>query len=123
MNRQYYSIRKNQKNLTLKELYQKLLSLYILFRDKDYFKGEAGITETGIPESTQHKARLVLDFQPFPIDEWPNTKISEDNILDIIEYLYDHVSKPGEWVGMTTDSGYNYYHCCPGKFLEFPITI
>jgi len=109
MNRQYYSIRKNKKGLTVKELYQKLLSLYIIFRDKDYFKNEAGITETGIPESTQHEAMLVLDFQPFPIEEWPETKITEDNILDTIEYLYDHVSKPGELVGMTTDSGYNYY--------------
>lgn len=80
----------------------------MLFRDKDYFKSEAGITESGVPESTQYKAMLVLDFQPFPIEEWPETNITEDNIFDAIEYLYDHISKPGELVDMTTDTGWNY---------------
>lgn len=108
MNRQYYSSRNNPKQLTLDGLCQKLISLYLMFRDKDYFKGEAGITESDVPEETKHKAMLVLDFQPFPIDDWPETKITEDNIFDVIEYLYDHISKPGEWTDMTTDTGFNY---------------
>jgi len=43
MNRQYYSSRNSPKPLTLSELCQKLISLQIMFRDKDYFKCEAGI--------------------------------------------------------------------------------
>lgn len=108
MNRKYYSSRNNLRKVTLKELYQKLISLYLMFRNKDYFKGEADIRDSDIPEEIKHKAMLVLNFQPFPIEEWSEMKITENNIFDIIEYLYDHVSKPGELIDMTTDTGWNY---------------
>lgn len=109
MTRQYYSARTSPKELTLVGLCQKLIRLYLLFKDRDYFKGEAGITGSEVPEEIQHKAALALEFDPFPIDDWPDTKITEDNIFDTLEFLYDHVAKPGEWTGMTSDTGWNYY--------------
>ena len=109
MSRRYYTSRNNPKALTIEALYWKIQHLYLFFRDKDYFKGKAGITSTDLPDSIKHKSALSLNFQPFPITKWNTNDITEDHIFDVIEFLYDHVSKPGEWVGMTSDTGWNYY--------------
>jgi hypothetical protein len=109
MTRRYYSSRNKPKNITLEELYQKLQVLYLLFRDKDFFKGKAGITKENLSDAVMHEAVLDLGFQPFPITKWSPENITEDRIFDALEFLYDHVSKPGEWVGMTNETGWNYY--------------
>lgn len=111
MTRRYYSSRTKPSSLTVEELYRKLRYLYLMFRNKDYFKGKAGITETDLPDAIKHKAGVVLNFQPFPITKWmqENITITEDHIFDTLEFLYDHVSKPGEWGQMSTDTGFNYY--------------
>jgi len=109
MTRRYYSSRTKPKNLTLEELYQKLQVLYLLFRDKDYFKGKAGITKDNLPEAITHEAVLDLSFQPFPITKWSPESTTEAHIFDTLEFLYDRVSKPGEWIGMTNETGWNYY--------------
>ena len=67
MTRRYYSSRNKPTPLTLGELYWKLQSLYLLFRDRDYFKGKAGITKTNLPDDIKQEAALALSFQPFPI--------------------------------------------------------
>jgi len=109
MTRRYYSSRVKPKNLTLEQLYHKLQSLYLLFRDKDYFKNKAGITKESIPDAIMHEAAVDLNFQPFPIPKWSTDNITEDHVFDTIEFLYDRTSKPGEWTGMTNGSGWNYY--------------
>lgn len=109
MTRRYYSSRTKPRSLTLDDLYWKLKNLYLLFRDKDYFKGKAGITETQLPDAVKHEAAVALTFQPFPMTKWEEGEITEDHVFDALEFLYDHVSKPGEWVGRTTESGWNYY--------------
>ena len=109
MTRRYYSSRIKTKSLTLEELYQKLQILYLLFRDKDFFKGKAGITKDNLPEAIMHEAILDLSFQPFPITKWATENITEDHIFDMLEFLYDHVAATGEWVGMTDETGWNYY--------------
>jgi hypothetical protein len=110
MTRRYYSSRTNpaRSGLTLEELYWKLHNLYLIFCNKDYFKGKAGITEYNLPDAIKNEAALALSFELFPITEWPKQDITEDYIFDAIEFLYDHVSKPGELVWITTNSGYNY---------------
>jgi hypothetical protein len=97
MPRRYYSSRNKPVSLTLSDLYQKLQNLYLLFRDRDYFKGKAGIRETGLPAAIVREAALALTFQPFPITGWPEADITEDHVFDAIEFLYDRVSKPGNW--------------------------
>jgi len=109
MTRRYYSSRNKPTPLTLGELYWKLQNLYLLFRDRDYFKGKADITKTHLPDAIQHEAAVALSFQPFPITKWEEGQITEDHVFDTLEFLYDHAAKPGEWTGMTTDTGYNYY--------------
>jgi hypothetical protein len=82
MIRRYYSSRNRPKNLTLEELYQKLQHLYLFFRDKDFFEGKAGITQSSLPEAIKHEAALELDFQPFPVEKWSSENITEDHIFD-----------------------------------------
>lgn len=96
MAKRYYSSRNNQKSLTLEELYWKAQNLYLLFRDQDYFKEKAGITKTDLPDAIKHAAAVALTFQPFPITKWEQEVITEDHVFDAIEFLHDHVSKPGE---------------------------
>jgi len=67
-----------------------------LFRDKDFFKAKAGITETALPDAIKHEAAVALTFQPFSITKWSQEDITEDHIFELLEFLYDHVSKPGK---------------------------
>jgi hypothetical protein len=108
MTRRYYSSRTNPQRLTLYDLYWKLKNLYLLFRDKDYFKRKAGITQFGLPDAIKHEAAVALTFQPFPLTKWEEDEITEDHVFDALEFLYDHVSKPGEWIEKTTETGFNY---------------
>jgi hypothetical protein len=108
MTRRYYSSRTKPEGLTIEELYWKLKNLYLLFRDKDYFKEKAKITPESLPDAIKYKAAVVLNFQPFPVTKWSQGNITEDHIFDAIEFLYDHVSKPGELVPMSTETGWNY---------------
>ncbi|MBZ5543184.1 MAG: hypothetical protein LAO07_05835 [Acidobacteriia bacterium] len=108
MTRRYYSSRTKPGSLTLEQLYRKLESLYLMFRDRDFFKEKAGITQADLPDAIKHEAAVALPFELFPIAQWSQEDITEDHIFDALEFLYDHVSKPGERVGMTSD-GYNYY--------------
>ncbi|MBI5963288.1 MAG: hypothetical protein HY863_07425 [Chloroflexi bacterium] len=108
MNRRYYSSRNKPRILTLGEFYRKLQNLYLLFRNKDFFKRKAGITNDNLPDAIMHEAALDLNFQPFPITKWLPENITEDHIFDTLEFLYDRVSRPGELVGMTNEAGWNY---------------
>src|SRR5579862_4128406 len=98
MPRRYYSSRTKPGSLNVDALYQKLLNLYFMFRDKDYFKGKANITEHELPSAIKYEAALALNFQPFPIVDWHSHEITED-----------HVFKPGSLEALSTESGYNYY--------------
>lgn len=80
----------------------------MLFLDRDYFKGKAGLTTTQLPDAIKHEASVALTFQPFPITDWSGEEITEDHLFDALEFLYDYVSKPGEWGWRTTETGWNY---------------
>jgi len=108
MKRRYYSSRNRSSTLNLAELFWKFKNLYLLFRDKDYFRCKAGITKTDLPDIVRRKAAIALNFQPFPITEWKEDCITDDHIFDVLEFLYDHVSKPGEWTQMVSDTGFFY---------------
>ena len=108
MARRYYSARNQPGALTLEDLYGKLKSLYLWFRERSYFK-EAGITKTELPDAIMHEATLSLGFSMFPVTKWTEYDITEEHVFDALEFLYDHVSRPGEWTSMTTETGFNYY--------------
>src|SRR5436309_3515394 len=108
MARRYYSSRNQPRSLTLDGLYWKVQNLYLLFQERDYFKCKAGITNQNLPNRIKHEAGVALNFQLFPITRWTESEITEDHIFDAIEFLYDYVAKPGEWVGMISDTGFSY---------------
>lgn len=105
---QYFSSRTKHKDLTIRQLYSRLQSLYLFFREKDYFKENLEITKTKLPDSTKYEASLDLGFQPFPITKWSEEDITEDHIFDVIEFLHKNVSQPGEMTNFTTDTGWGY---------------
>jgi hypothetical protein len=105
--RRYYAARNQPGQLTLEGAYRKLEYLYLFFRDRDYFR-EAGITRTEIPDEIKHKAALCLSFQMFPVTKWASQHVTEDHVFEALEFLHDHVSRPGMWTQMTSDTGYNY---------------
>ena len=96
MTRRYYSSTNQPRSIDLDELYVKLNYLYLFFRDKDYFKGRAGIERRTISDKIKYEAALTLGFHPFPVIMWEQDEITEDHIFDVIEFLHDHVSKLGE---------------------------
>jgi hypothetical protein len=105
--RRYYSARKQLGKLTLAGLYRKLEHLYLFFRDRDYFKA-IGITKFDLPDTIKHKAALSLSFEMFPITKWATHDITEDHVFEVLEFLHDHVSRPGEMIEMTSETGFNY---------------
>lgn len=108
MPRRYYSSRKHRPNLTLGQLYLKLQYLYLFFRDKDYFKEKAGITKHDLPETIKHEAYIELTFQPFPVTKWEEDALSADRVFDLLQFLYDRISRPGAWGEFVGDSGFTY---------------
>ena|ERR1019366_2511862 len=109
MTRRYYGLRTKPPSLTLEEVYWKLQNLYFLFRGKDYFRQKARITETDLPDEIKHEAAVALTFQLFPITKWSQQDITEDHVFEAIEFLYDYVSKPGEWVEQSSPGGYVFW--------------
>ena len=105
--RRYYAARMQPGKVTLEGLYRKLQHLYLFFRDRDYFKA-AGITRRDLPETVKHKAALSLSFEMFPVTKWPTYNVTEDHVFEAIEFLHDHVSRPGALVEMTSETGFNY---------------
>lgn len=108
MTRRYYSSRRQPGSLTIDELHLKLVSLYLLFREKDYFKDKAGITGTTVPDAIKHEAAIALNFRLFPVDGWYARDRTEDHLFDALEFLYDHTSRPGALVWKKTETNYDY---------------
>lgn len=83
--------------------------MFSLFRERDYFKGRAGITDTGeIPAEIRHEAAVAFTFELFPIAEWAEPDVTEDHIFDALEFLHDYASKPEGWIRKDTE-GYYYF--------------
>ena len=108
MSKKYYSSRNNPKKLTIQELYFKLQNLYFFFQKKDYFKNKIGITSYHLPEGAIYEVALLLNFELFPVNKWNSENITEDNIFDSIEFLFDRISKPGEKDYFENEDGFQY---------------
>jgi hypothetical protein len=103
----YRSTRLGKHNITVQQLYGRLQDLYRYFVEKDYFK-EAGLTKDDLSHQFKCKADAILAFELFPILSWPESQITEDNLLDTIEFLHGHAAKPGKWIPKTSSSNWQY---------------
>jgi hypothetical protein len=108
MTRRYYSSRAKNKSLSLEDLYVKLQNLYLYFRDREYFKWLANITNKTTPALIKYEAGIALDFRLFPITDWLEVDITEDHIFDAIEFLFDYVSAPCDYGLITDETGFSY---------------
>ena len=97
--RLYFSSRKGSKPpIPLYEAHSQLETLYGLYRDKEYFRQKLGTgTRYGTSEEQKRLALIRLGFPAFPLGGWSVGQITEDHIFDVIEFLFDHASKPGSW--------------------------
>ncbi len=109
MTREYYNSRHARHELRLDELHARVSSLFALFRDRNFLKEKTGLTDNYLPNALRHEATVYLGFSPFPFDRWPANEITENNLLGMIEFLYDRVSKPGKLTLQTDESGYDFH--------------
>ena len=118
--RRYYTSRMNMRRLDTAGLYEKLKYFYLYFRDRDYFKEKLGITEDYLAPRAKNKAAMALKFPIFPLEEWMEEDIAEEKLFEAIEFLHDHVSKPGELYDILGCCGvvcrdYDGYDTIPGQ--------
>lgn len=106
MARSYYSSRKGSNNISLFDLPTRVGNLFSHFHQKDYFKELLGVSCNEKPESANSLAYVSLGFSPFPLR---NSILSEDKIFDVLEYLFDNISKPQKWTNLADETGFNYY--------------
>ena len=104
----YFSSRKRKEPISPKDAHWRLISLFALYRDRDYFKEKLNASRNFTSVDLEREAVLRLGFSAFPLDHWTNTDITEDHIFDVLEFLFDHASKPGTWVSQSTETGWNY---------------
>lgn len=123
MNRKYYSIRtgKNTKGLvyTIDVLQRLLKDTFVDFEERGYFQEYFGFycIDAGDVDGilgSNVEARIFRSLKKENL--WPileNYKdYSEDDVFDMIEFLYDHVSKP-------IDGTYHSYNQCGWHYESF----
>lgn len=125
MTKQYYSIRtgknKNFSSFNLAVFKRLFDDLYIRFCDEGYFQEYFGyecIDEGYVPG----RLGVHLEAEIYRLlrkdDLWPVSKkietYSEDDLFDIIEFLYDHISKPLEENGR-----FHSYGDCGWHYTQF----
>ena len=106
--RRYYSARKAQKTISPSEAHWRLDHLFTLFRGRDYFRAKLGISGDDTPKSLVSESVIKLGFKAFPLSSWEDSDKTETNIFDVTEFLYDHVSKPGDMIDMVSESNWHY---------------
>lgn len=125
MKRKYYSIRnkKQSEQYGLNVLKRLFLNLYIDFEDKGYFQEyfgywcvDADTHDNWIPGSLggsidNHVFNALLKDDLWPIKE-KIKNYEEDDLFDIAEFLFDHVSKP-------IKGNYHSYSNCGMHYSEF----
>jgi hypothetical protein len=106
--RRYYSSRKGKESITVEAAHWRLHNLYLLYRDKDYFKEKLGVRQHDTPEKLARESVVRLGFAAFPLKSWAPEDMTEDHVFDVFEFLYDHASKPGELIDMRSESNWDY---------------
>jgi hypothetical protein len=104
----YYGSQTRSSEMSLQNLYQRLGSLYLLFKDKDFFKQKSNVTSGNTPSSFGHDAVTYLGFNPFPTTRLLPHDMTGEMIFRAFEFLYDRVSKPGEWGEIGSSSGFTH---------------
>lgn len=132
MSHTFYSVRsgknKNAKGFELPELQELFLRMYAIFKEEGYFDeylGSSCVDEGEISGKVKDvELEILLKIRKrslWPIDEIHVSQYSEDDLFDMIEFLYQNVSKPIDgdyhsyaqcgmhWHIFNKDEGENYF--------------
>lgn len=124
--RRYYSARKglntNSKNVDLDFLKRLFIDMYREFDSKSYFQGgfgyfcvDAGHISGNLGTDIEAQVvRLLRKTDIWPIDE-RYADYSEEDLFDVIEFLYDNVSKP-------TKGWYHDFGNCGWHSTDFDVS-
>lgn len=121
--RRYYSIRTGRLNdspeLSLQTLREFFVAIYETFENKGYFQERLGINcvdgyiDGSVGDVTLYSFRKLRRQNLFPI--WSRKgDLTEDEIFDLIEFLYDHVSQP-----VPSSGQYHSWNQCGYHYSEF----
>ena len=106
----YYSKRKNQNQNDVKTLLLQLGSLFQYYKERDYFLENLSIEgKHDIPDEAINKCIIDIGFNGYDTASWGVDNTTKDRIFDVIEYFFKYASKPGPWVPMSDETGWNYY--------------
>lgn len=103
--RKYFSLRtgKQSSSIAFDSLRKLILSIYEDFTSKGYFDEyfgdncvDAGYVPGKAGENLRNYALRKLRKDIWPLDSYHIEKYSEEDLFDIIEFLFDHISKPTE---------------------------
>jgi hypothetical protein len=116
MPRNYFSSRTSKKKITVFDLHYRVSSLFDHFHKKDYFKHKLGVDCNENPTKANNVAHVLLGNHPFPLHDWRlNANPTKEeifeiqlHIFDLLEFLFDHISKPSNWGELVTDTGLYY---------------
>ena len=106
--RRYYSSRNGREPVTPQEAQWRLHNLFLLFDEKAFFKEKVGQWSHDKGSTMAREAIMRLGFAAFPMSGWSTSDMTFDRVFDVVEFLFDKVSKPGELVDMRSDSGFDY---------------
>lgn len=119
--RRYYSARTGTNSnlvLTTDLLRRLIYAVYKRFYDKDYFQEALGyvcVDDGDVPGTLGASLRETVLFA-LRKDLWPFAEdfenYSEDDLFDVIEWMYDHVSRP-------VDARYHCYGACGNHWTSF----
>jgi hypothetical protein len=126
-NRKYYSVRTGRlqegAELGLGLLRELFVATYSTFEDRGYFQERLGIycadgyTPGTVGDVQIYSFRKLRRKDLFPI--WPRKDdLTEDEIFDLIEFLFDHISEPVESSGFHhgwNECGHHYSEFVPGS--------
>ncbi len=121
--RQYFSSRtgklQGKKELTIEFLRKLFYSTFQSFENKGYFQEYFGIDCTDgfqpgkCGNMDSYLLRKIRKENLFPISKYHN-RYTEDDIFDMIEFLFDHISEPVEASGH-----YHSWNDCGNHYSDF----
>jgi hypothetical protein len=123
MKRKYYSQRRGTnpyaQGIDLHTLKKMVLTVYQDFFGKEYFQEAFGfscIDAGDVPGSLGRDIEAAVMFKLRKSNIWPFTAYEgfweEDDVFDVVEFLYDHISKP-------TKGHFHSYGECGWHYEEF----
>lgn len=105
----FFSNRNGKKIIKESDLYFRISAIIEDFEQRDYFKEKLNIhNNSNDSKSINTKSIGQIGFKIYPFNSWSNDNINKEKIFDAIEFLYQFVSKPGEYGTLTDHTNWNY---------------